>query len=230
MKNILIILLLAALIPAAASAGLKKVDISPMLLINLDQDERIDSDGRFLGGAVAGDFYFSQHFALRASVGYVKNLYNTSVSTIDQLFDDAQVIENRNYSLRFSIAPYADVNVGGILRPYATLTGGVGYMDNSSDIANIGAVNSDVLSNSRYVTTRSAASGYYDFTGALGVKIPVAANLSVFSEISHRLYSSLDINDYYSTDGTYRLVPFGFDQYKTLLSVGMTYSIGLGGR
>lgn len=229
MKKLLTLLIIVAVVPVSVSAGLKKLDISPMVLINLDETRAIDSDSRLLGGALAGDFYFSRHFALRASVGYVRNLYNTSVSKIDVLSGDPQILENQNYSLRFSIAPYADASIGGIFRPYATLTGGFGYTENTSDIADISAPGSQVLSNSRYVTARTPSGGFYDFTGAIGIKVLIASSVSLFGEVSHRIYSSLDWGDYYSADGQYRMVPFGFDHYKTLLSLGLTYSINLSG-
>ena len=93
MIRILVIIVVVTLaLGSAASAGLNRIDISPMALVNLSEDNGLDDNSRFLGGAVAGDFYLSPNFAFRATVGYVRNLYNTSVSRIDQLFTDAQPI------------------------------------------------------------------------------------------------------------------------------------------
>lgn len=227
-KSLFAIMIVMLLVPLSAVAGLKRIDISPMVLINLDEDRPIDSDSRLIGGAVAGDFYFSRHFAIRTTVGYVRNLYNTSVSRIDRLFGDLQPLEDPNYSLRFSLAPYADANLGGILRPYVSFSGGVGYLDHSNYVGDIRAPQAEALSNAGYATTSYPGGGYYDFTGAIGMKVSVYGNVSVFGEISHRFYSSLTSETYYSPDATYRLVPFGFDQYDTMLSVGASYSIGLG--
>ncbi len=227
-KQLIILVTIILMVPLMASAGLKRVDISPMVLINLDESQAINSDSRFLGGAVAGDLYFSQHFAIRTTVGYVKNVYNSSVTRIDRLFGDIQTLDEPSYSLRLSVAPYADANVGGILRPYVTLSGGFGYIGNPSPVADIRAPQTQPLSNASYVTTRSSDASYYDFTGSVGLKVPVASNISVFGEVSHRIYSSYDTDGFFTTDASGSQIPFGFDEYKTMLSLGMSYSIRLG--
>jgi len=229
-KHIALVLCLVLAFPAVSSAGLKRLDFSPMVLINLDENESVASSSRLIGGALATDWYFADHFAIRTSVGYVRNLYNTSISRIDRLFGDPQPVESDNYSLRFSVAPYAEAHLAAGFRPYVTFTGGVGYFDNPGNITDIGVQQSEVISNARYISSQSMANTYYDFSGAIGLKVPVLASLSLFGEVSHRVYSSLDTDSYSNFDATYRLVPFGFDQYKTMLSVGMTYSLNTAGK
>ena len=229
-KQIALILCLVIALPAMSSAGLKRLDLSPMVLVNLDEDESVASSSRLLGGAMATDWYFTDHFAIRTSVGYVKNLYNTSVSRIDRLFGDPQPVESDNYSFRLSIAPYAEAHLAAGLRPYVTITGGVGYFDNPSNITDLGVQQSEVISNARYAASQSTANTYYDFSGAVGLKVPLFSSFSIFGEVSHRVYSSLDTDSYSNFDATYRSVPFGFDQYKTMLSVGMTLSLNTAGK
>jgi len=227
-KQLIIIVIIILALPLVATAGLKRVDISPMMLINLDETLPVNSDSRFLGGAVAGDLYFSQHFAIRTTVGYVKNVYNSSVTRIDRLFGDVQALDDPGYSLRLSVAPYADANIGGILRPYVTLSGGFGYINNPSEVGSIASPASQTISNARYVSSSSSNASYYDFTGSVGLKLPVASNISVFGEVSHRIYSSYANDSYFVTDATGSQIPFGFDEYKTMLSLGLSYSIRLG--
>jgi len=217
-------------LPAVTAAGLKRLDFSPMALINLDESESIASSSRLLGGALATDWYFTDHFALRTSVGYVRNLYNTSVSRIDRLFGDPQPVENDSYSLRFSVAPYAEAHLAAGLKPYVTISGGIGYFDDANNVTDIGVSPSEAISNARYVSSRSTGSTYYDFSGAIGMKVPLFSSLSVFGEVSHRVYSSFDNDSFGDVNTTYRFVPFGFDQYKTMLSVGMTYSLNTAGK
>ncbi|UCD64042.1 MAG: hypothetical protein JSW34_01025 [Candidatus Zixiibacteriota bacterium] len=223
-----LVLVVLLLMPVSVSFGLERVDVSPMVLINLSETGNLDAGSRLLGGAVAGDFYFSRHFALRASVGYVKSLYNTSVSRIDQLFADLEPVSDPQYGLRFSIAPYAEADIAGRLKPYIALSGGVGHTGGATaQVADIRAVQGDVISNSTYLRYNRPGGSYYDFSGSVGFKMPVARRLSVFAELTHRLYSSFDDN-LYNPDAAYRQVPFGFDDYKTFLSTGLTYSIGIG--
>jgi len=229
-KLIAIVLCAVIAFPAVTSAGLKRLDFSPMVLVNLDKDESVASSSRLLGGALATDWYFTDHFAIRTSVGYVRNLYNTSVSRIDRLFGDPQPVESDSYSLRFSVAPYAEAHLAAGLRPYVTFTGGVGYFHDVNNVADFGVSPSEVTSNARYVSAQSMGSTYYDFSGAIGLKVPLFSNLSIFGEVSHRVYSSFDTDSYRDIEATYRFVPFGFDEYKTLLSVGMTLSVNTAGK
>ena len=226
-KQITVLLVIILALPLAASAGVKRVDISPMVLVNLDESRSIGSDSRFLGGAVAGDLYFSEHFAIRTTVGYVKNVYNTSITRIDRLFGDIQALEDPSYSLRLSVAPYADANLGGILKPYITFSGGFGYINNPSTVGEISSPASQIISNARYVSSSSSNESYFDFTGSVGIKVPVASNVSVFGEVAHRIYSSYDSDTRFVTDPSGSQIPFGFDDYKTMLSLGLTYSIKL---
>ena len=227
-RKILLVAVMIVVVPLVASAGVKRVDVSPMVLVNLSETQDVASSNRFLGGAIAGDFYFSQHFALRTTLGYVKNLYNPSVQSIDELFGDPEFVEGTDYSFRISIAPYAEAHLGPGIRPYATFTGGFGYFERSNNVSDIRYIQEGAISNAEYLSNTPGGS-YYDLSTSIGLKVPVAGQVSAFAEVTHRFYSSFDSDNYYDANSNLRMVPFGFDQYKTFLSAGLTYRFGLGG-
>lgn len=224
-KQTILILVILLWMPVSVSFGLERIDVSPMVLVNLA--DNANSESRFLGGAMAGDFYFSRGFAIRGTVGYVKSLYNTSVSRIDELFTDVQPISDPQYHLRLSISPYAEANMGG-LRPFVTLSGGISHSDGgSSQISDIRSLPSGVISNSQYMTANRPGGTYYDLSGSIGMKVAMTSQVFMFAELNHRFYSSFDNDWYREPDGSYTRVPFGFDDYKTFLSAGLTYSFNL---
>ncbi|MEW6412820.1 MAG: hypothetical protein AB1483_10155 [Candidatus Zixiibacteriota bacterium] len=227
-KKILVIAVIALMAPLCAAGGVKRIDVSPMVLINLSETQDLASGNRFLGGAVAGDFYVSQNFAIRTTLGYVKNLYNTSVQSIDELFGDPQFVEGTEYSFRVSIAPYAEAHIGPGLKPYATFTGGFGYFERSNNVSDIRYIQEGAISNAQYLSN-SPGGSYYDLSTSLGLKVPVSGRVSAFAEVTHRIFSSFDSDNYYDANSNLRMIPFGFDQYKTFLSAGLTYSFSLDG-
>ena len=230
MIRIFAIIALATLaLGSTAAAGIDRIDISPMALVNLSEDNGIGDNTRLLGGAVAGDFYFSHNLAIRATVGYVRNLYNTQVSRIDQLFTDAEPIDDPNYSLRFSISPYAETNLGGGIRPYVTFNGSFAHSGGmTTQVSDIRSPVGSSISNSQYLPADRSGLSYYELSGSVGLKVPLAERISLFTEISHRFYSDYDTDFYYDAETAYRQVPFGFNEYNTLLSFGLSYSIPLG--
>lgn len=225
-KKSVVILLVLVWLPVSVTFGLERIDVSPMVLVNLA--DNAGSDSRFIGGAVAGDFYFSPGFAIRGTVGYVKSLYNTSVSRIDELFTDVEPYSDPQYHWRLSVSPYAEASTIGGLRPYVTLSGGISHSDGgSSQISDIRSLPAGVISNSQYMTSNRPGGTYYDISGSVGMKVPIASQVFIFAELNHRFYSSFDTDWYRQPDGSYTRVPYGFDDYKTFLSTGLTYSFNL---
>ena len=72
-KAFLIIALLMT--PMTSMAGLKRIDVSPSTLINLNEGH----SGEFMGGAITADFYMTNTFALRTTVGLTRDRYYPSV-------------------------------------------------------------------------------------------------------------------------------------------------------
>ena len=109
------------------------------------------------------------------------------------------------------------------------MNGSISYAGGSS--SRITAINSPTtgsLTNSQYLPYNQNSLTYYEFSGSVGLKVPVAERISLFGEVSHRFYSDYDTDWYYDAETIYRQVPFGFNEYETLLSFGLSYSIPLG--
>ncbi len=231
-KRLLILIALLLAVPLSTSADVKRVDISPMLLVNLSETTAGDAGGRLIGGAVAGDFYFSNNFALRATVGYIRNRYG-SYSQIDHLFTtvDPNSVGETEYSLRFSVAPYAEADIGGLLRPYVTINGSLGYYGGSNtEVYTAGPNQSQPLSNASYIGYNSPYGSFYSLSASLGFKLPVAERISFFAEVDHDFYSNY-LSERNSDLGTsLRQTPYGFNDYRTFLAIGLAYRIDLGGK
>ena len=74
-KFIILFSVLILIIPAVVTAEINRIDITPMVLVNMSEIPGDAPESRFLGGALAGDFFMSEHFAIRGSVGYLKSKY-----------------------------------------------------------------------------------------------------------------------------------------------------------
>jgi hypothetical protein len=223
-KTTLLILLMALMIPLASQAKVNRVDLSPMVLYDLSSDGG-DTGDRFIGGALAGDVFFSQHFALRATVGYVRNRYD-GLSRIERLFTDLDPnqLGDESYSIRLSIAPYVEANVGGFLHPYVTFSGTYGYTNGlNTEATSISSNNTAPISNGQFATAAGPGGGFFSLSGSLGFKAPIMSRISLFAEINHEFYSDFYDSGYYVKESAYRQTPFGFDNYDTFLSAGLSY-------
>lgn len=211
---------------ASGSTAPKRVDISPMALINLSEIPDGASSNRFLGGAVAADLFLTNRFAIRTTLGYVKTTALSGASVFDRYFVpdyDPASDDGTRHSLRFSIAPYLEANLWSAVSPYITLTGSFNYVDGGTSTVLSG---SGSLVESQSVSRRRLPNNsYYSFSGSAGVKVPVSERFALFAEVQHQFYSDLNYDWQYGEADATRAVPYGFDQYPTSLSLGVSYRL-----
>ena len=174
-----------------------------------------------MGGAVTGDMFFSENFALRTTIGFTKDRHYPA----DLDYADA------DYGFWLSVAPYVQLNVGNTWRPYVSFLGSFGMGSSQApNSINGPAPGFDLgrypVSQVQPVTTRDSQ---YSLGGSLGSKVRLSGNISLFAEISHIFYSNVsDRGTFYNTGEIYLDQAVNVDKNPTYLAFGLTYSLDLG--
>jgi len=209
MKVLTTALLLAALACGAQAGAIKKVEISPAVLVNMGEGH----SGRFMGGAVAGDLFFAPHWALRTTVGFTK----------DRTFPANADYSRAEYGFWLSFAPYAELNIANTARPYVALLGTFSTgASNRSVSPPIGMEQSPFARLQQDARNQS----YYSLGVTAGSKLKVAGPVLVYAEISHFFYTSVSDREAYFGPGEYFFDrQFDFERNPTYLSVGLTLQV-----
>ncbi len=208
-KFVSILLLLTLTAGAANAASVKRVDISPSALINMAEGHA----GQYMGGALTGDVFFGEHWALRTTVGFTKNRNFPAEAD----YGDAE------YGFWLSFAPYAELNIGDRARPYVALLGTFTTGSQRQYLSPpVGMEQSPFARLQRDARRQS----YYSLGLTAGSKLKVAGPVHIYAEISHFFYTSLADSEVYFGPGEYLFDQrFDFERNPTYLSFGLTFSI-----
>ena len=205
-----IIVLVVLLLPLSAFSGIKRVDISPATLINLNEGH----SGAFMGGSLTADLYMTRSFAFRTTVGFTKDRY----------FPADRSYSESDYGFWLSLSPYYQVNLIPGISPYlallGTFTSGSGV--NRTVAAPVGFQQSPF----NRLQQNARSQGFYSLGASLGSKFKLAGPISLFGEVSHFFYSS--VSDNRITFGASEFFPgqeFEFQRNPTYLSFGLSYSL-----
>jgi len=209
------VVLLLSLMPAAGSltAGVKKVEISPSVLVNLAEGH----SGQYMGDAVTGDVFFSEHWALRTTVGFTRS----------RNFPAEVDYSQAEYGFWLSFAPYAELSIGGRARPYLALLGTFTSGSGTSRYLSppVGMEQSPFAR--LQLDARSQA--YYSLGLTAGSKLRVAGLVHIYAEVSHFFYTSIADSEIYFGPGEYFFDrKFDFERNPTYFSFGLTFSIDTG--
>lgn len=210
--------LLLFLAASPARAELKRIDLSPAVMMNLADGHA----GSFMGGSLSGDFYFSRSIALRTTVGFSKDRYYPS--GLD--YADA------NYSFWLSFSPYAEAALaGGTLRPYLGLLGTFSTTSGEPPATPpiIPAFGMDRAPIQR-IRTADRARSAYSFGLSLGAKAHVAGPWSFFAEVSRYLYTSISGDAVFYTGNPLTDFTVDLEDNPTYLSFGLSYRLDLAGK
>lgn len=200
-------------IASVANAGIKRIDISPSALINLNDGHQ----GEFLGGAVTGDFYMSGPFAIRTTLGFTKNRFFPSDADFSQA----------DYDFWVSVAPYVEANIGGHIRPYLAILGSFGTSNNLGRF-NRGVPGFEQAPVNQFSNGGLSSASYYSFGLSLGSKVHVEGPVSIFAEVTHYFYSNtFDSEDFFSAESSFLGRTLDFERDPTYISMGLSYSFDL---
>ena len=214
-QMILLVLLLVALPLLATASGIKRVEISPSALMNLGSGH----SGAFMGGALTGDLFFSETFAFRTTIGFSK----------DRFFPSELDYADADYRFWLSMAPYVQLNVGTVWRPYVSFLGsfGMGSANAPNSLPGVPAFDLDRSPLSQ-IQPASSRDSQYSLGGSLGSKLLISGNVWLFAEISHIFYSNVsDRGTFYNTGQIYLDQSLNVDKNPTYVSFGLTYAIDL---
>ena len=205
---------MVSLAASPAISGPNRIDISPALMVNLGSGH----SGAVMGAAVTGDIFFKRNLAVRTTVGFTKDRYFPE----DQSYSDA------DYGFWLSIAPYAELSVGSVVRPYVAFLG-------SFSVGSSGNYAGGTFVDSRAPVNRlqQAAGSHnaYSLGATVGTKVKLQGPFSLYAEVSHHFYSSLSrapqtFDNW--LEGT--TLNYDWDEHPTYMALGITYSLALGNK
>jgi len=210
MRTILTSLLLLTLATGIEASGVKRVDISPSVLVNMAEGH----SGNYMGGAITGDVFFNKHWALRTTVGFTKNRNYPAEADYG----------DTGYGFWLSFAPYAELNIGDRARPYVALLGTFSTGSSSTRYFDTPIE----MDRSPYARLQQDARrrSHYSLGLTAGSKLKIAGPVHVYAEISHFFYTSISDSEVYFGPGEYFFdQQFDFERNPTYLSFGLTFSI-----
>ncbi len=204
--------LLLLIFPLSATGkGIKKIEISPAVMVNLAEGHA----GAMMGGILTGDMFLTANFALRTTIGFTKLRYYPS--ELD--YADA------DYSFWLSFAPYMELNIGNRWRPYLAVTGSFGSSDYNTTTIPVAGFEQAPFTRIQPVTTRN---NFYSLGGTLGSKFRLAGPISAFVEASYYFYSHFsNRGTFYMTGYPYLDQAYHFNENPAYLSFGLTYQINM---
>jgi len=201
------VLIVFVILATSAQSGVERVEISPAALVNLSQSH----SSSFMGGAVTGDVFLSQNFALRTTVGFTKNRYYPE----ELNYNDA------DYSFWMSFAPYFEMNVGRHWRPYVSFSGSFGSGNAGSSLSVPANLEQSPYAQMRPVSSRD---NLFSLGGTVGSKFKVYGSISLFAEASYYFYSNADNFTFSMSGYPYLDQTYSAQNNPAYFSFGLTYA------
>ena len=214
MKKISIILIFVILIGSLANAGqIKRIEVTPVSMVNLSQGHA----GAFMGGALTGDFFLTDQFALRTTIGYTKDRY----------FPEEIDYTEADYTFWLQFAPYYEIFLSDSWKPYLLLIGtfNLGGGRNISSLQPVG------MNQAPYNQLRPEATNeyLYSFGGSLGSKFKLFGPVSLFAEATYYFYTHFsDRGGLYNSGYIYQDQSYNRQENPAYLSLGLSYTFDLG--
>ena len=197
-----------------AAAREHRLEIAPAMVTNLAKGHA----GSFMGGSLTADYYFSDWAGLRTTLGFTKERYYPA--ELD--YSDA------NYGFWLSVAPMAQANIGGVLRPYVAFLGtisGVGQRRSSGQP--LAGLELSPVRNLGY--DDRASQTLFSLGASIGTKLVIAGPVSLFGEVTHYVYSHVTTAENYFPESAMAFGrPLDFERNPTYLSLGLVYSLRIG--
>ena len=198
-----------AILPVSGMAGIKKIDLSPAALVNLNEGH----SGKFMGGSLAADLFFTRSFAFRTTVGFTK----------DRRFPSELDYSESKYGFWLSMAPYYQINLTNSVSPYLTLLGTFtsGNSPNRSVAPPIGMEQTPFARLNQDVRDQ----GYFSLGASVGTKVRLAGPVQLFGELSHYFFTTVSDDKVVSGTGQWFGREFDLERNPTYISMGISISL-----
>jgi len=201
-----------SLTPVVALGGsIDRIELSPGTMVNLASGHA----GKFMGGSLGADLFFSKALAIRTTVGYTRDRYYPSDRDYSQ----------SDYGLWLSLAPCTQFDLGNRVKPYLALLGT--FSSGSNRHYSMHPLGTEQTPYAR-LQADARRNSAWSIGASVGTKVRLSGPIHVYGEVSHYFYSSISRGEVYFGPDSYLLGrEFDFERNPTYATLGLSYSLDL---